>query len=550
MLTRPRIRPDYATLFLVLGGIFLRLQHYLQNRSLWHDECWPAVSIAGRSLRDIILQVPFVDEWPLLPLGMSVPQKLATIFWGNHEYALRLFPFLWGVLAVVLFYQLLKHYSLLTQLVALSFFALCERFIYFSAEAKQYSGDVLTAVVLYWFWEQIRREGYPVCRLWSLGVLGFAGLWFSQTAVFLLAGLGAADLCAALREKGRVRFRDLLKPWLLWLAGFGGVYFHVFRKLSGNDTIYGMWEANFLPRPVLSRESLEWTFSKIIGIFDSSLDLTLPVLAAGIFLYGCVRMFRSDRVRMVAYLAPLVLTFFAAALWVYPFHGRLILFAMPGVIVVLTSGIMGFLDKRQSLLKVLGLVVFAVLIFHPLRTAFVNLTGSWEFEDNRAVMKYYREHFQEGDSLALNRSAQFPYWYYTGSLDIDIRTSKPVTGRTDEGLITGYRVLEFQDDVRLIGKMPLLAFRDGIYVFDENGHFQRNVYLKDTTQYYMIPGQEFNFLPEGRMWILLSHFDLNTKKYLLYLLDKHGQRLQSLEKEGAAIFLYELPPNKGEGSNL
>src|SRR5918999_1855822 len=82
--------------------------------------------------------------------GLAMARGLATVSGlGESEYSLRLVPFLAGVIALILFRQLaVRALPGLGGLVAVALFAVGEPLVYWSAEAKQYSLDVLAAGAL------------------------------------------------------------------------------------------------------------------------------------------------------------------------------------------------------------------------------------------------------------------------------------------------------------------------------------------------------------------------------------------------------------------
>ena len=139
---------------IICVGILLRINHYFQNRSLWLDEAWVAVSTAGRTAAEIITNVPFAFDIATPPIVFSLIEKGAVTLLGYNEFALRLFPLLAGIGALFVFYKVCQCY--LPRVIipcALALFVCCDALIYYAAELKQYSSDVLAVLLLYWFLE-------------------------------------------------------------------------------------------------------------------------------------------------------------------------------------------------------------------------------------------------------------------------------------------------------------------------------------------------------------------------------------------------------------
>ncbi len=127
------------------------------------------------------------------PIGFLLVEKTANFFFGRNEYALRLFPLIVGIASIWLFYLILKRTtSRAGLLIALALFVFNPRLIYYSSEVKQYILDVavtlgllLLAYRLFDLNSKVQKRDFA----W-LALAGFLGIWFSQPAVFVLAGIG------------------------------------------------------------------------------------------------------------------------------------------------------------------------------------------------------------------------------------------------------------------------------------------------------------------------------------------------------------------------
>ena len=84
---------------LVVLGIVLRMQQYIANRSLWHDEANLALNLVNRSFGGLTQPLDF-DQGA--PIGFLLLEKLFIVLIGSQDYVLRLIPLLSGLLAVYL----------------------------------------------------------------------------------------------------------------------------------------------------------------------------------------------------------------------------------------------------------------------------------------------------------------------------------------------------------------------------------------------------------------------------------------------------------------
>lgn len=114
--------------------------------------------------------------------------------------------------------------------LALALFAIFPSLIYYSSEVKQYSSDVMFALLLLY----LGTRG----RAMLLGVFGAVAVWFSHPAIFVLAGLGVVIM---------LRGWKYALPFLLPAASFLLCYSTVLRKLSQDAELLVYWQPNFMP---------------------------------------------------------------------------------------------------------------------------------------------------------------------------------------------------------------------------------------------------------------------------------------------------------------
>jgi hypothetical protein len=89
-LTKPKLNPFLIASYILLAtGIVIRVYHYLVNRSLWLDEAMLSNNIIDRSFSQLLEPL---DKLQIAPIGFLFTQKVAVLFLGTNEYALRLFP--------------------------------------------------------------------------------------------------------------------------------------------------------------------------------------------------------------------------------------------------------------------------------------------------------------------------------------------------------------------------------------------------------------------------------------------------------------------------
>src|ERR1700686_4446208 len=114
---------------IIVFGALLRLTQFLSNRSLWLDEAKLALNIVNRSFVQLFKPLDYGQG---APIGFLMLERSALHLFGSGEYALRLFPFLSGMISLLLFYQLAKQSVPSAAPIAMGLFATSAPLIYYS----------------------------------------------------------------------------------------------------------------------------------------------------------------------------------------------------------------------------------------------------------------------------------------------------------------------------------------------------------------------------------------------------------------------------------
>src|SRR5262245_53790721 len=150
-----RLKPALAWWFLIMLGILLRLRQYLVNRSFWADEASLAFNLVTRGFSGLTQPLDYHQG---APIGFLFIEKLSIFALGNNEYTMRLFPLISGIFAIYLLYIIAKTHIGLSGLFALLAFSVGSNLIYYSSELKQYSSDVMIALLLVYLASRCIRE--------------------------------------------------------------------------------------------------------------------------------------------------------------------------------------------------------------------------------------------------------------------------------------------------------------------------------------------------------------------------------------------------------
>src|SRR5215472_4084050 len=183
-------------IILFVFGVLVRLVQYISNRSLWLDEALLSLNFLHHTASELLLRP--LENHQGAPLAFLLVQRLAVLTLGPNEYSLRLFPLVAGLLSIFVFHAVARNWlGQKSALVALYFFVISSSLIYYSSMAKQYSTDVLVALLLYAAVSVLQpRVSFADAVL--LGLAGAAGVWLSHPAIFVFAGICATLLVSSL----------------------------------------------------------------------------------------------------------------------------------------------------------------------------------------------------------------------------------------------------------------------------------------------------------------------------------------------------------------
>ncbi len=515
----------WAVIFL---GIAFRFIRYLYNPSLWFDESDTAIDIISRSFSDLINPSP--DWSSKYPYGFLIIEKLATQIFGNSEYALRLFPFISGIVSLFLFFKVAAHYlSPKALLIALGLFAILDPLIYYSSELKPYSSDLTFALLVFVLAIYIQSRNLNLPRIVLFGVSGAVIVWFSYPSLFVLAGVGLSLAMYSLGSKEWKRLWGLLTIYAMWALSFITCYFIYIRNLQANfdmsveDLL--ILERSFVPFPPKSLNDLRWIMDNFFEVFSNPVGLTFTGIAAFVFLCGCLTLFRDNKEKFYLLISPILFALLASILHQYPFKGRLIVFLIPFIVLFIAEGVEYVMEKISVNSAIPGIVLVGVLFVYPLSWAVYHAKSPSSAEEIRPVLSYIKNHWRDGDVIYVHYYAQYAFEYYSKHhpMPYNFNEKNYVIGIAPRGWYRTWRkqqVSKYYDAEAPVKQSSIDIFK---------------IYTKDLDR---LKGNK-------RVWILFTGTipkdGITEEKFFLFHLETIGKRLDSFGRAGiAAVYLYDL----------
>jgi hypothetical protein len=415
-------------------GAFLRLARYAAGLSLWQDEAALALNIAGRSFRGLLQPLDYDQA---SPIGFLLVQKACALLPGPHEYTLRL-PALLGALASLpLFFWLARRcLSPRGALLALALFAVLDPLLHYAAEVKQYGLDAAAAIAATWAALAAIQEGAgPRARrgVWVLALVGVLGVWFSQSLIFVLAGLGLVLAWQCWRGPRSAGVLGASAALALSATSFAAAYLLFYRTQASNPAFAQSWADGFMPLPPRSLSNCLWLPRQALGFFADPMGLRGWILPLGLTVLGACVLWRSYRPTLALLLCPVLLALTASALhlfpvltdsqYLYPLNGRILLFLVPALVLLLAAGLEVLWAAGQAAAahgavppaagRCLGLLFALLLIGPPAALAAAHVLRPPAVQDTRPMLAYVAAHLQPGDTLYVTWGGDYPYRYYS-----------------------------------------------------------------------------------------------------------------------------------------
>lgn len=342
-MTRRSIPP--ATL-LIAAGVALRLAAYLADRGYWSDERSLAENLVGVAPWDL---TPLRNSQLAPPLYLALERGLVAAL-GDSRLVARLPSLLAGIASLFLFRRLADR--LLTPrgaLLALALFTLSDEQIYNATELKPYILDVAVALAIALAALDHLAPSPPPGAGVGPALLAGVSIGLSFPAVFALAAAGLAGVLDALRRHDPRRLAAWIAAGLLWVAALVATRAAALALLGGRDDMWRFWEFAF-PPPLTADPG--WVARRLLflfvcpldwhGPFDPRLSALPAILCAAI---GLVVVARSRPLAALVLIGPLGFALLAAALRLYPFHGRMLLFGAPALVLLVAAGADGLMAR-------------------------------------------------------------------------------------------------------------------------------------------------------------------------------------------------------------
>lgn len=404
----------------VLLGIALRLRQYLLNNSLTGDEASLAFNLVNRNFREL---TQLLDYHQAAPIGFLYIEKLLIIFFGNHDYVMKLFPLFAGCLAVYLIYKVARASFGTSGLFAVVMFAISWWLVLYSSILKQYISDIMVVLLLVYLAINCLRANVRAKDFLTLGGVGAFVIWISHPSVFILAGIGFILVLQKLIRKEFVPWIWLFGMSIVWVASFGLEYLVSLRNIVADEYLINYWRRTYVPLPPWSDKGwfLDTYFSFLLFAFHRA-DSTMALITLVLTAIGALTILIRDWKIGLLILSPFVIVAIVSALKRYPLKDRFMLFLVPFALLLMAEafrGIYWLIAKWKPNFAAGFSGILALAVVWQIAPITYEKAVSGARGDIRPVIQYVAENRLPNDIVYIFNRTDSVYQYYAPFYSLD-----------------------------------------------------------------------------------------------------------------------------------
>ncbi len=395
-------------------GFFMRLKGLIANPSFWHDECALGWNVIHKNYGELFEVLNFTQIAPPFFMVMS---KFFTQIFGVSDFVLRITPFIFGILSLLIFPIFADRIfkNKLTIIISFFIFAINQTLINYSSEFKHYSSDVFfTLLCLFLINEIIRGASFKKSLFYC--VIFATSIWFSFVSSI---AIGAGFFVIFFQKIIGKKF-DLKKSFLtilpIVISTVVYLKFYLLNTYLGNQQ--GMneyWDQGFISKNLLNfLPLLELNLKYFL------FPLKFVYLAFFLFFSGIIVLFKKNFYNGLTLFLTVALTCFVSWLGYYPFQKRVILFLLP-VFIIFTCAPLELINIKRRFLSMIILILFIFSFSANIKICFefiTKISHPTRGYYSRQMMKEMLSKIKPGDIILINQNSNTEFAYYASFHEI------------------------------------------------------------------------------------------------------------------------------------
>lgn len=384
---------------ILLCGFLIRLKLLLDNPSFWFDESCLGFNLLELNFKEFFGILHLQQIAP--PLFMVVSKIFVSIF-GASDLKLRLFPFVVGNLAMIMFFLLLKQnfQNKLTILTGLILFCFNAQMIKFSVEFKPYILETFCTCLILYVFPKINWN-------WSYKKLALLGMGFAIMPWFAFVSAGMFFIAFALKftKKFLKKYLILVLPFLISSVLLAIYYLKI-------KTFYSGFMLDFFKKSFFTIKDFPIQF---IICFNYLFTIKLAIVPLLLFIGGIVYALAKRKYTFCISFSILIFVGYTICSFaqIYPFYDRFVLFLFP-IILMSIMILLNSLFKVKSFFTTTFALLLILILFNPMRF-FVQKSLSESFNKksySRQMFEMLVEKQQKEDSIIVDTLSAPDFLYY------------------------------------------------------------------------------------------------------------------------------------------
>ncbi|HYB54314.1 MAG TPA: hypothetical protein VEG84_10640, partial [Thermoanaerobaculia bacterium] len=190
-------------------------------------------------------------------------------------------------------------------------------------------------------------------------------------------------------------------------------------RIGRAPLVLELWARAFWPLPPRSFDDLYWLPRAFGALFGDPAGFVFRGLGIFCFLVGCFSPGPSRRQTEALLLSPFAFVLIASGFKRYPFSGRLLLFLVPSILLLVAAGGEAVREATSSRSVAIFRILVVLLLFHPVLFAARSLIHPRTREELRPVLQYVQGRRQPGDRIYVYDGAWPAFDYYASRLGLD-----------------------------------------------------------------------------------------------------------------------------------
>ncbi len=379
---------------IILIGIYLRFKLYFAKLPFWLDEIMLSLSFIDRDIWGMFLPLEANQKSPpLFLLGTFVIVKL----FGFNEYSFRLLPVVSGISSLFLFYILLKDVikNKIGIIAGMFIFSVSIGLVYYSAEFKQYSSDVVICIMLLILYKWLDISNISIKKTLIYTIASIILVLFSFPSMFIIPAIVITKMISGrkLNPKALIILSGVILSGLA-LCFYDLQVFHFMRNFWCDFDQNGCI--------VFYNNFLYYYLQNNCMYFIYDFNFKNVIFLIGLLVLGCGILYKDNKEKAILVSLIYVFAFSASVLKIYPFTGRLMLYFIPIYIMLLAKNfdispiktkIKGINFITNVILTILMIFILGVKI--PFYNIPFNAMVDYKLQYDRSRSKELREKVKE-----------------------------------------------------------------------------------------------------------------------------------------------------------